>query len=314
MCWRVFGVVSCCLDDFLPSNKPQIPTMPPSRITIDEILQAGLILAGYSKKQRNRKYDQLLVWFKANYGSHPLVYCVLWEELRPIDKERKLKYFFLCLSWLKNYDTEAILAGRWKLDDDTVRLWTNYYAECLQIMCDNKIKLPDEWGNNVFVGVVDGTHCRCYKPTHPEFPFDSTYKSYKLGKDGLAYEVMVDMNGRPIWINGPYPAGTPDISIYNEKLAGIIPEGKLVLGDKGYKGPKTCSIPYSYDTYSVREFKRGHRARMEQYNGQLLFFRILEDVFRSKAAGRLKKHKMIFHAVNAIVATQITCGFPLFNP
>jgi hypothetical protein len=282
--------------------------------SIDNILQIGLVLAGYNPKQRNRQYDQLITWFKANYGAHPLVVSILWEQLLSIDDEQNIKYFFLCLSWLKNYDTEAILAGRWQLEDDTVRLWTGHYAECLQILGEKKIKLPVEWPDDTFVGVVDGTHCRCYKPSHPEFPFDSSYKSYKLGKDGLAYEVMIDMSGLPIWINGPYPAGTPDIVIYKDKLGQLIPADKLVLGDKGYIGPANCSIPYWTDPYPLREFKRGHRARMEQYNGRLKNFRILEDVFRSKGAGRLEKHKTVFWAVNAIVITQLKSGFPLFDP
>ena len=52
----------------------------------------------------------------------------------------------MTLLWLKNYDTEAILAGRFNLDEKTVRLWTEYYAECLAIHGKDKIKLPDEWG------------------------------------------------------------------------------------------------------------------------------------------------------------------------
>jgi hypothetical protein len=282
-------------------------------LLIDEMLQVGLLLAGYSRKQRNRTYAQLLEWFKANYGSHPLVYCVLWEQIRPLDEERNLSYFFLTLSWLKNYDTEAVLAGHWNLDEKTIRLWTDYYSEVLNDLSQEKIKLPDDWGGATFVGVVDGTHCRCYKPSHPEFPFDSSYKSYKLGKDGLAYEVMINMNGYPIWIYGPLPAGTPDIKIFNEKLLDLIPPGKLVLGDKGYRGPDCCSIPNEYDGYEVRKFKRRHRARMEQYNGRIKKFRILTDVWRVKGDKRLDKHRMVFGAVNCIVATQIASGFPLFD-
>ena len=64
-----------------------------SRITIQDILTAGLILAGYDQQQRNRNYAQRLVWFKANYGAHPLAYCVLWEELQMINDKQKIKHF-----------------------------------------------------------------------------------------------------------------------------------------------------------------------------------------------------------------------------
>jgi hypothetical protein len=287
--------------------------MPP-RITVDQILQAGLILAGYDANQRNRVYAQRVEWFNANYGAHPLVYARLWEEIRSIDEERNLKYFFLALNWLKNYDTEAVLAGRFNLDEKTIRLWCEYYTECLEIICQQKIKLPRQWGAATFLGIVDGTHCRCYKPQHPEFPFDACYKSYKLGKDALSYEVMISMMGQPIWINGPFPAGRPDIKIFNAGLAALIPAGKLVLGDLGYRGPTVCSVPNEFDSYATKAFKRKHRARMEQYNGRLKNFKILENVFRVKGEGRLRKHKTVFYAVNAIVATQLTSGFPLFDP
>jgi hypothetical protein len=283
-------------------------------ITVEQILTAGLILAGYNRTQRDRTYAQRVVWFKGNYGSHPLVYCVLWEQLRTIDEERKLKYFFLTLAWFKNNDTEAILAGRFNLDEKTIRTWTEYYAECMAILCGDKIKLPNVWGAAILLGVIDGTHCRCYKPSDPEFPFAAIYKSFKLGKDALSYEVMLNMSGWPIWINGPYPAGTPDIVIFRDKLANRLPAGKLVLADSGYRGPENCMLSNAYDSYEVKAFKRKHRARMEQYNGRLKNFRILEDVFRLKGASRLEKHKRIFYAVNVIVATQLASGFPLFDP
>ena len=75
--------------------------------SIDGMLQVGLLLAGNNVKQRSRPYDQLITWFKANYGAHPLVCSVLWQQLRSIDEERKLKYFYLCLPRLKDNNTEA---------------------------------------------------------------------------------------------------------------------------------------------------------------------------------------------------------------
>ena len=169
-----------------------------------------------------------------------------------IDRWRtRTEVFFMTLKWLKNYDTEAVLAGRFNLDEKTIRLWCEYYSECLHIIGQEKIQLPRQWGAAAFLGIVDGTHCRCYKPRHPEFPFDSTYKSYKLGKDALSYEVMINMNGLPIWVNGPFPAGLPDIKIFNARLAALIPDGKLVLGDLGYRGPAVCSVPNEYDSYAV---------------------------------------------------------------
>ena len=284
-------------------------------IDITDMLHLGLLLAGYNQRQRDRTYRQLLEWFAANFGCHPLVLCVLWERIEDIDGERKLLYFLITICWLKLYPTEAVMEARFNLDAKTIRGWIDYYSSVLEVYCDEVIVLPDSWGNDTFIGVVDGTHCRCYKPQHPEFPFDARYKSYKLGKDGLAYEVMIDMNGIPIWINGPYPAGTNDITIFRDSLIDHIPNDKLILGDKGYRGPnEITSTPNEYDTYDVREFKRKHRARMEQYNGRIKNFKILEHVYRIKGEGRMTKHRRDFKAVNSVVFTELKSGFPLFAP
>ena len=232
-----------------------------------------------------------------------------------MDDQRQFIYFMMTVYWLKLYPSESIMEGVFHFDAKTIRGWVEYYCQVLELYCDEAIQLPQAWGYETFIGVVDGTHCRCYKPKHPEFPFDARYKSYKLGKDGLAYEVMISMDGLPIWLNGPYPAGTNDVTIFRDGLSDLIPAGKLVLGDKGYRGPnEITSVPNEYDTYAVREFKRKHRARMEQYNGRLKNYKILDNVFRIKGEGRLPKHRSAFKAVNGIVHTQLMAGFPLLDP
>ena len=55
------------------------------------------------------------------------------------------------------------------------------------------------------------------------------------------------MDGLPVWIHGPYPAGTNDVTIFRDGLSDLIPAGKLVLGDRGHRGPnEITSIPNEY--------------------------------------------------------------------
>lgn len=152
------------------------------------------------------------------------------------DYHNVMKYYFMTMHWLKNY-----LAGRFQLDDRDVREWLEFFV--------NKLFLLGYWAtngqdwpqtNDAIIGIVDGTHCPVMKPSHPVFPFDAVYKSPKLGKDALWYEVLLDMNGCPIHINGPFPAGTPDNVIFKDKLEHMVPDGKLVLADKGYRGLDQC--------------------------------------------------------------------------
>ena len=74
------------------------------------------------------------------------------------------------------------------------------------------------------------------------------------------------------------------------------------------------STPSQYESYYVKKFKRRHRARIEQYNGRLKNFGILAHVFRHKGDSRLTKHKVVFQAINVMVALQLKNGFPLFDP
>lgn len=51
--------------------------------TPDEILWKGLDLAGFDiSRKRNVNQVQNLERFKAHYGSHPVVYAQIWEDMQ----------------------------------------------------------------------------------------------------------------------------------------------------------------------------------------------------------------------------------------
>ena len=109
-------------------------------LSAETILNIGLRLAGCTQKQRNSKITTQITRFKACFGSHPLVYARLWHELRLVDLERKLVYFFVTLYWFQNYDTESVLACKFGYNEDTVRdCWCWYYAECMEVLEDIKV-------------------------------------------------------------------------------------------------------------------------------------------------------------------------------
>ena len=114
----------------LLTQYPRYHRVAMSTISVNEMLHAGLKLAGYNQRQRNNKYTTLLSWFKSCYGSHPIVYCVLWHKLRLIDEERKLQHFLMCLDWFKKYDVEAVLAGQYNLTEK--KLFVNAAAITLR--------------------------------------------------------------------------------------------------------------------------------------------------------------------------------------
>jgi hypothetical protein len=110
------------------------------RVRAKEVLDLGLKIAGANDRQLNTSLTTRLGRFKTCFGSHPLVYARIWEDLAQIDVERKLEYFFICLYWFKGYHKESDLAVKFGLDEETIRDWTWYYAECIQELKKIKVR------------------------------------------------------------------------------------------------------------------------------------------------------------------------------
>lgn len=121
---------------------------------------------------------------------------------------------------------------------------------------------------------------------------------------------MAVYESRLVWVNGPQPAGTPDITVYRQSMKDVIPAGKRVIADKGYRGePHTISTPSRLDPPELRKFKGRARARHETLNSRLKQFLILDDRFRHS----LEKHRMIFESICVIVQFQMENWSPLFE-
>ena len=107
----------------------------PPTITALSMLTYGLQLV--DKAYESHRYNELsgrIDQFRKAFGSHPLVYARIWYDLevRSIDNERKIGWFLITLFWFKKYDTEDDLKNRFGYDQETIREWTWYYAECIQ--------------------------------------------------------------------------------------------------------------------------------------------------------------------------------------
>ena len=108
-----------------------------------DILFKGLQAVGASARHcsNDTSLSKRVRRFKACFGSHPLVIARNWHDLREIDTERNLSRYFMSLFWLKIYPTEALLACKFNLHEETVRLWCWFYAECLQVLSQSKVRI-----------------------------------------------------------------------------------------------------------------------------------------------------------------------------
>jgi hypothetical protein len=299
-------------------------------ITADDMLRRGLELGGFdANRQKRVKRKTNLRRFNALYGSNPVVYAEIFEDLQTtmvfaarVDPEViSVDYFLSGIHFLKNYQTEEVRAGVFKVCEKTCRDWGWFYAMKIQALKEQKIVWPEHWKDGhpllhdrdtpVFLITVDGVHCRVGEPFHPVFSKNPEYYSHKSNQAGLGYELGLSVyENALVWLKGPSPAGKHDITTFREELKGKIPAGKRVIGGNGYKGEsKIISTPNSHDLAELRRFKSRARARHESFNGRIKNFKCLSERFRHG----IDKHHICFEAVCDIVQYQLENGSPLFD-
>ena len=212
---------------------------------------------------------------------------------------------------MKNYPTESVLAVRFNLGEDTIRLWCWHYAQCLEILSEESIYLDEEndFKEDVtFPMAVDGTHCMIYEPMHELFPMDSSYYSHKHHTSGFNYQVSVSTTEQRILsIHGPYPAGAyNDMKIFKESGLQdlLVFHNKRAVADSGYDGPGLAIPNKRYHSKTTNMYFRRIRARMERVMGFFKNFAILSQTFRIRK-DRKSRHKTVFFAVASIVSMQI---------
>jgi hypothetical protein len=295
-------------------------------INANSILTLGLKWAGFDRKVREKEE---LRRFRSFYGIGPLAIEKMLHDMQtvndqetgiPICKKPNILYHLMALNWLKTYDTETILAGRWKLDEDTARKWVWYYIKKIYALKGFKI-VWGKWGDKddaVFVVSVDGVHCRTFEVRKDP---SSQWYSHKHNGPGLTYELAIAIRSNNlVWINGPYKASTHDINMFRGGTKGQtanqdcllyrIPAGKKAIGDKGYRGePTKVSITRELDRKDVKHWKGRVKARHETFNKRIKDFSILSQEFRSD----ISKHKLVFNSVCILAQYDIENGHPLFE-
>ena len=301
------------------ANAQNFPVMAALHLlNADEMLDIGL---GVLKAETNQlaRRDLRLARFRSLYGSNPIVYSEIWEKFQTttteaahIEKKNLVtKYFFMTLYFLKSYPTEHNLATFFGVDEKTVRRWTNFYILKIQALKWETIIWNLDDSDKDFIISIDGIHCSIEEPKHATKTLDPKYYSHKTNKAGLAYEIALSLyEPKLVSIQGPFPAATSDLSIFQNGIMRLIPAGKKVIADQGYNGePHVVSTRNFLDSKQIREFKSRARARHETFNGRLKAFCILKNFFRHK----LEKHGPVFEAICVIVQYQLDHGGKLFD-
>ena len=282
---------------------------------IVDLLQRGLLCVGATRERTSSAvaFSKRVSRFKSCFGMHPMLCMELWNKLGSsnIDRERKIDRYFLSLFWLKSYATEAVLAVQFDLLEDTVRLWTWYYARCLEILSEDLIVMPDVFDPTIpFPLAVDGTHCTIYEPMHDRFPMDRSYFSHKHHTSGFNYQITVSTTeSRILSIHGPFPAGRNDKNMFKDSglQQHLVSQNKRAIADGGYENVKGGGVAVPnrrYHSKLTNIYFRRNRARMERVMGFFKNFAIIAETFRVRK-DRKRKHQTVFKAVGAIAALQV---------
>ena len=278
--------------------------------------------------------------FRSHYVCHPRVYADLFVRLQTTEivdaqldcsklgLEKTLNYFFMSIYILAQYPTEehAESVFSFYVCDRTFRHHGWEFIKKFSCLHSEVIVWPGWWGNpddpggqeTRFIISVDGTHCMIEEPTFDTFDEQRKFYSHKFKSAGLDYEVALSIfEPKCVWIAGPYPAGTNDITVFRKKLKKKILDSRAIrgvqyraVGDRGYRGEQeVLSVPSSQDTKEVREFKSRALSRQETFNARLKRFDCLDERFRHG----IEKHASCFYACATIVQVELENGFTIFE-
>jgi hypothetical protein len=172
---------------------------------------------------------------------------------------------------------------------------------------------PDDWGEDIWIITVDGTHCWVKEPSHPEWSQDREYYSHKFNKAGVNYELGIAIStSRLVWMNGPFKAGKSDNKIFRDfGLKDLLERiGKKAIGDKGYNGHRNvCSTFNAHDSRNVKKFKSRALKRHENFNNMTKRFSCLSGRFRHG----VDKFATMFEAICVICQLQMEDDMPLYD-
>jgi len=113
-----------------------------------ELLREGLHLAGFDgRRQQSVCRATNLMRFRSFYGSNPLVYVAILEDLQMTDlpdahvdpAKLCLPSFLLALNFLREYRMEHQRAGLFKVCERTARKWGWFYARRIQALKEIKV-------------------------------------------------------------------------------------------------------------------------------------------------------------------------------
>jgi len=225
-----------------------------------------------------------------------------------------LVHLLMTIGWLKMYETEELMSGRWGFCEQHCRETVREYELRIQSLKKRKITFKGLNPDCKFCP-VDTIHIRCF-----EFRCDpdSKWYSHKFHGPGVSFEVVCDsVSGRILWINGPKPASIndcvflrggskdqPESTWDKSALYFHIPTWVKLVGDSAYDYQRDKVTP-TLDSHAPGTKKLFARMESMQETCFKRFkdFKVLREAFRhgSGTEDKLRKIKIAFESVAVLV-------------
>jgi hypothetical protein len=167
----------------------------------------GLEFAGFEIKRqgsaniKNRR-------FRAHFGIGAAALASMYNDIR--EKNISINRLLMAMNFLKGYDTEHVLSGRWKLNEKDIRESNRSVVIVIQCLKEKKVVWGGWEDDEIFIGSVDGVNCRIQEVRKDP---GSKWFDYKSNGAGVGYELGIAIqSGNLIWIRGPFTASTHDVT------------------------------------------------------------------------------------------------------
>jgi hypothetical protein len=293
------------------------------------VLSRGLVYVGFGVGRQKGRKELLERQFRAHYGVGSRAIAALIADLQRLQPHLtfQLQFLFMAIYWMKQYDTEEVMASRWGYAERFCREVVRAYVSRIQALKPTKITFNGLSPSCRFLP-VDTVHIQCQ-----EFRCDphSKWYSHKFNGPGVSFEVVADpIDGKIRWINGPQPASMHDLTFLrggtkqdkkeNWKRSALyfhVPDNTKLVGDSAYEGQADkVSITKDAHNRATKALFARMKSMMETCFGRLKSFRILRETFRhgTGTADKLNKVKMVFEAAAVLVQYDCENGHPLFEP
>lgn len=159
-----------------------------SNLSSNDLLELGLSYVGFGPERQNVSDDTNVSRFRAHYGVGPKAVKALIGDLEQNGQNVTPKKLFMSICWLKLYDSEMVMAGRWGYGEQYCRESVREYVKRIRELKPLKISFDNLHPSCKFLGVD------CIHAPSQEFRCDpdSKWWSHKFNGPGLSYEIVTD--------------------------------------------------------------------------------------------------------------------------